>query len=274
MFQDLKQPKALRGSSGGTTIQSLARGLRILEAVATEAGGTPLGKICRACGLHRSTTHHLLQTLVVHGYVTQDEATRSYRLGQKVFSLASKTWSEIQIAGIARPYLHELVRKTGETTDLAVRKNDHAILLETVDGEGTLRVVDRVGAVRPIYCSAVGKVLLAWASTDEREVIVQALKFKAYTPRTIRDRGRLTKELVRVRQQGYAFDDEEMARGVRCIAAPVFVFPGQVAAAIGIAGPAARISRQVLERLAKPLVITVRQLSSRLTPTWGASRGQ
>ena len=271
MFQDLKQPKGARGSRGGTTIQSLARGLRILEAVAMEAGGAPLGNICRECGLHRSTAHHLLQTLVAYGYVIQDEGTRSYRLGQKVFGLASTTWSETQIAGIARPYLRELVHKTGETTNLAVRKNDQAILVETVDGEGTLRVVDRVGAVRPIYCSAVGKVLLAWAPADEREVIVQALRFKPYTPRTISDRARLRKELARVREQGYAFDDEEMARGVRCVAAPIFVFPGQVAAAIGIAGPAARISRQMLERLAKPLVVTVRQLSGRLTPTWGAS---
>jgi DNA-binding IclR family transcriptional regulator len=85
------------------------------------------------------------------------------------------------------------------------------------------------------------------------------------------NKSRLRKEHARAREQGYAFDDEEMTRGVRCVAAPIFVFPGQVAAAIGIVGPAVRISRQMLERLAKPLVVSVRQLSGRLAPTWGAS---
>src|SRR5258707_3636913 len=217
----------------GTTIQALSRGLGLLESVAARGGAGALTDLCKDAGLHRSTAHHLLQTLVAHGYIIQDDSSRAYRLGRKVYRLASATWSEAQIAQLALPYLRDLVRLTGETANLAIRKDNEAILLETVDGEGTLRVVDRVGAARPIHACAVGKVLLAFLNTDERESIENGLKLKAQTPRTIVDRDKLRRELGRTRSAGYALDDEEMALGVRCIAAPIFVLPGQVVAAIG-----------------------------------------
>ncbi|MGQ0543737.1 MAG: IclR family transcriptional regulator [Betaproteobacteria bacterium] len=248
-----------------TVIQSLSRGLRILDLVSSQPGGVALVVICRETGLHRSTAHHLLQTLVLHGYLAQDEATRAYRLGARVFHLASTSWSEGQLAHLALPYLQELVRRTGESTNLAVRKDDQAILVETMDGQGTLRVVDRVGAARPIHASAIGKVVLAWAPETEREAILQSLKLKAFTTRTIVDRTKLRRELNRVRTAGYALDDEEMAQGVRCVAAPVFGVPGRIVGAIGIAGPAARVSMSTLVRYSRPLMSAVRRLSDRLS---------
>jgi len=244
-------------------IQSPSRGLELLESVA-RGGSIALTTMCRDSGLNRSTAHHLLQTLAAHGYVIQDEA-RAYRIGPKIFRLATATWSDAQIAQMALPCLRELVRQTGETANVAVRKEHEAILLETVDGGGTLRVVDRVGAARPIYASGVGKVLLAWAEAEERESIIRALKLNPLTPRTIVDRKRLQRELVRARHAGYALDDEEMTAGVCCIAAPVFALPGQVVAAVGIAGPAARVSRAMLRKFEKPLARAVRKLSTRLS---------
>jgi DNA-binding IclR family transcriptional regulator len=249
------------------TVQSLSRSLGMLESIAAKADGVPLAVISREAGLHRSTAHHLLKTLSICGYVVQDDESRDYRIGPKVYQLATATWSERRIAQLALPHLRELAGLTGETANLATRKDADTILLETVDGEGTLRVVDRVGAKRPIYASAVGKVLLAWAPEDEREALIGSLKLKALAPRTITDRAKLRKELVRVRALGYALDDEEMARGVRCVAAPVFALPGRVAAAIGVAGPAARVTRTSLIRFSKPLINTARHFSEDLSRT-------
>jgi len=246
-------------------IQSLSRGLGLLERVAAHGGNVALTRLCRDADLNRSTAHHLLRTLAAHGYLMQDESTRAYRLGPKIFRLASAAWSEPQIAQLALPFLRELVKATGETANLAVRKESDAILVETVDGEGMLRVVDRVGAARPIYACAVGKALLAYAPDDEREAIVSGLRLRPQTARTIVDRERLRRELARVRAAGYAVDDEELSRGVRCIAAPVFALPGQAVAAIGVAGPAARISQKSFKRLEKPLRAAARRLSERLT---------
>jgi DNA-binding IclR family transcriptional regulator len=94
---------------------------------------------------------------------------------------------------------------------------------------------------------------------------VDRLKLKAQTPRTIVKRDKLRRELAKIRAAGYGLDDEEMARGVRCVAAPVFALPGQVVAAIGVAGPAARLKREALLKLEKPLSAAVRRLSSRLS---------
>jgi DNA-binding IclR family transcriptional regulator len=250
-------------------IQSLARGLGLLELVGARGGAGALTDLCRAANLNRSTAHHLLQTLAAHGFVVQDEATRAYRVGPKVYRLAAAAWSEAELARLALPFLRELVRATGETANLAVRRGREALLLETVDGEGTLRVVDRVGAARPIHACAVGKVLLAFAPEDERNPVVDALELEHLTPRTVTDRGRLRRELGRIRAAGYALDDEEMARGVRCIAAPVYALPGQAVAAVGIAGPAARLSRTALLGLQPPLASAVRRLSARLARAGG-----
>jgi IclR family acetate operon transcriptional repressor len=252
-------------------IQSLRRGLAILEAVAAKGTGVPLAAVCREAGLHRSTAHHLLRTLAALGYVAQDEDSRAYRLGPAVYRLASASWSEGQLAEIAVPVLRELVRKTGETANLAVRRGDEAVLVETLDGGGTLRVVDRVGAARPIHCSAIGKALLAWAPADERETVLRRLKLVRYAPATITSRERLRRELARTRAAGYALDEEEMSPGVCCVAAPVFAFSGGPVAAVGIAGPAARVSREALLRYARVLVPAVRALSQRLGAGGGRS---
>src|SRR5476649_2333255 len=120
----MKHTKPASTVHKGALIQSLQRGFGILEMVGAEDAGTSLAEICRKSGLHRSTAHHLLRTLVVLGYLVQDTNSKSYRLGPRVFQLASSTWSEGQMAEIALPLLDELVRKTQETANLAVRKGE------------------------------------------------------------------------------------------------------------------------------------------------------
>ena len=229
-------------------------------------------EVCRKSGLHRSTAHHLLRTLVVLGYLVQDPNSKTYRLGPRVFQLASSTWSEGQMAEIALPFLDELVRKTQETANLAVRKGGFAVMIEKVEGGGPLRVVNSVGSLRPIYCCAIGKVLLAWMAPGMQQEIVASLQFEAHTPNTITGRDKLKKELTRVRNAGFAIDDEEMSLGIRCIAAPVFNFSGQVVAAMGVAGPSVRVTRAKLREFAVPLQGAARQLSERLGHTRQAGK--
>jgi len=248
-----------------TKIRALARGLDLLELVAARGGDRALTEISREAGLHRSTAHHLLKTLVLLGYVVQDKSSRTYRVGPKVQCLASSAWSGKQLARVALPYLLELVRATGERVNLAVRRENELLLLEAVDGEGKLKAVDREAATRPLYACAAGKALLAFAPPEEREAIVSALRFERWTPRTIVDHDELRRELRRVRQKGRALNDEEMILGVRFIAAPVFALPGHAVAAIAVARPAAGETRSARAKLEKPLAAAVRRLSARLS---------
>jgi len=249
----------------GTMIQSLERGLAILELVAKDTSGVTMAEVSRRIGLHTSTTFHLLRTLTSLGYLVQDEVTREYRLGSKVFRLAASAWTEVQIFNISGPFLTEMAQQTGETSHLAVFEHGEVIVINKVDGSSPVRLTDRVGYPRPAHCTAIGKVLLAHLPEAELMAFLHAHELRPFTPKTITAVPILEQELVRVRNQGYAFDDEEHLQGIRCLAAPVRNFTGQVVAAIGISGPVWRVS---LDRVAQ-LIEVVKGVGHRLSQQLG-----
>jgi IclR family KDG regulon transcriptional repressor len=207
-----------------------------------------VAEIARETGLHASTTFHLLRTLVALGYVSQEDDSRKYRLGPKVFQLGAAAWSENHLAEIAAPLLAELARRTGETSHLAVRHRDEIITISKIDGSSPVQLSERVGSPRPAHCTAIGKVLLAWLPDAERKAFLAQARLEPRTPKTITSIPQFEQELVKVRAQGYAFDDEEFTQGIRCIASPVRNFSGRVAAALGISAPVWRVS---LDRVAE-----------------------
>jgi DNA-binding IclR family transcriptional regulator len=245
-------------------IQSLQRGLALLEAVAERGAGLTLAEVSRSTGLHASTAFHLLRTLLRLGYLLRDGTSRQYRLGPKVFRLAAAGWGESQLSEAAEPFLADLARTTGETSHLAVFEHGEVVVIDKVDGASPVRLVERVGYPRPAHCTAIGKVLLAYAPERDLAAFLARAPFPASTPRSITTAGHLMGELREVRRRGYARDDEEFAEGVRCLAAPVWGFAGRVVAAVGISGPIWRIHPQREAELAAVVVETARRLSERL----------
>lgn len=249
----------------GPVIQSLHRGLSILEVIARNPAGVTMAEVSRQVGLHTSTTFHLMRTLAALGYVTQDDGTRHYRVGPRVFQLAASAWSEVQLFNLATPILAEMAQQTGETSHLAILDRGEAIVINRIDGSGPVRLSERVGYPRPPHCTAIGKVLVAHLPEAELKAFLDTAELKAYTPKTVTSAALLQPELERVRRQGYALDDEEFAQGIRCLAAPVRSFTGQVVAAIGISGPLWRVS---LDRVAD-LTGVVRIMAHRLSQHLG-----
>ena len=153
-----------RGRDGARiTHQSLGRGMRVVETVAAAGVQTSLAEIARRTGLHRSTTHHLLQTLVGLGYLRQDPTTRAYELAAKLFQLTGRTWTPEQLGEIAQPFLAELTRESGEGSSLAAYRGGAVKIVAKREAEGPVRVVQDVGADRPIHATAVGKVIFVLA---------------------------------------------------------------------------------------------------------------
>ncbi|HSB73063.1 MAG TPA: IclR family transcriptional regulator [Candidatus Methylomirabilis sp.] len=251
----------------GPLIQSLQRGLGILEIIAKKGKGISMAEVSREIGLHTSTTFHLLRTLSTLGYLVQDESTREYLLGSKVFHLAASAWTEVQLSKIAKPLLAEMAQQTGETSHLAVLERGEVIVIDKIDGSGPVRLSDRVGYPRPAHCTAIGKALLAYLPAAELRSFLKTAEFRPFTPKTITAAPILEGELERVRKQGYSFDDEEFAQGIRCLAAPARNFTGHVVAAIGISGPVWRVS---LDRMAH-LTQFVRGMGHRLSQLLGHS---
>lgn len=252
------------GSRRSHTHQSLARGLRVLEATAANGGSATLSEIARKTALPRSTAHHLLRALVEFGYLVQDGEARRYRLGPKLFRLTGRTWTKEQLADISLPFLDELSRRTGEGTSLAILHDGVVTIVAKRDPEGPVRVVQEVGATRPIYCTAVGKALAAWLPEGELEGIIGRTCFERKTARTITTPAAFRRELARIRATGFAIDNEEHIQGIRCMATPVRDHSGQVRASLCIVGPTSRLPQRRLAELRKSLAAVAAHLSARL----------
>ena len=252
------------GEGRSATHRSLERGLRLVETVALNGGVISLAEAARRTGLHRSTAHHLLQTLVGLDYLRQDPDSRGYELAAKPFLLTGRTWSPEQLARLGQPFLAELARRSGEGSSLAAYRDGAVTVVAKREHDGPVRVVQDVGAQRPIHCTAVAKAIVPWLPPAEAAGLLARMRFERHTPKTITTRPELEAELRRIRAAGYAIDDEEHMEGIRCIAMPVFGHAGQVVASMCAVGPKSRMTHQKLRDLRAPLGELARALSEQL----------
>jgi Transcriptional regulator len=249
-------------------VQSIGRAFAILEEVARNRDGIALADLSKRVGLHNSTTFHLVKTMVSLGYIRQIKESKRYRIGRPLFALAASALDEMEMVSMATPVLDDLSRETGESSHFASRMSDAVVVMARTPGPGAFQLTDRVGVVRPAYCTALGKVILAALRPDQLDRYLDRIELKALTSRTITSPQRLRRELQDVRRTGIAFDDGEFNNEVRCAAMPVYDFSGQVVGAIGISGPVWRLSIQALQSKARDLSEAAKQLSE----AFGASR--
>jgi IclR family transcriptional regulator, KDG regulon repressor len=248
-----------RSRAGG--VQSIGRAFAILEEVARNRAGIGLAELSKRVGLHNSTTFHLVKTMVSLGYLRQLKDSKRYRIGRPLFALAASALDEMEMVSMATPVLDDLARDTGESSHFAARMSDAVVVMARTPGPGAFQLTDRVGVVRPAYCTALGKVILAALRPDQLDRYIERIELKPLTARTITDPERLRREIDEVRRAGIAFDDGEFDNEVRCAAMPVRDFSGQVVGAIGISGPVWRLSIQALQHHTRSLGDAARRLS-------------
>jgi IclR family KDG regulon transcriptional repressor len=242
-------------------IQSLARGLKILDILGQSSGGVSITELAENLQVDKASASRLASTLARYGYVEKDEVTRRYQLGPQVVSLSRSVLTRLPLREAAKPFLRQLMEATGECTHLAVPAQGKALYIDQVESPATLRVNAQVGTMNPLHCTALGKVLLAFGHLPPPDSL------ERHTPHTITSKKLLRQHLEGVRQAGYAVDDEEFDPGVRCIAVPVFDFRGKVIGSIGISGPASRITPERLPALAQRVMEAGKALSERMTFT-------
>lgn len=255
----------MAGRERGGGIQSLERANAILDTVARHRGGIGLADLAKAVGLHASTTFHLAKTLVALGYVRQTPETRLYCLGPKIFALAAGASGELALVQAATPILQALAAATGESAHLAIDVvGGEVTVVARTAGAGAFQMVDRTGGVRPAYCTALGKVLLAAAPAEALERFLATTPLAPRTPRTVTDPERLRQEIEDIRRQGVAYDDCEFDAEVRCVAAPVRDFTGRTVASLGLSGPVWRMSLARLHALSTDITDAAARLSAEL----------
>jgi IclR family transcriptional regulator, KDG regulon repressor len=245
-------------------IQSLERAFAILERVAAHREGIALADLCKAVGLHSSTTFHLVRTLVQLGYASQHPETKKYRIGRKLFSLAAGALDENELVARATPMIQLLAERTGESSHFAIRSGDDIVIVARTEGAGMFQLADRAGAARPANATALGKVLLAALAPGLLDRWLAKAELARFTPKTITEPGTLRAELDEVRRSGIAFDDGEYSAEVRCVAVPVYDFLGRVAGAIGISAPMWRLSLQALHEKSRHVTKAAAESSAEL----------
>ncbi len=216
-------------------VQSLDRGLAILDLLSVVGRDVRLSEIAASTDLPKSTVHRLLATLEARGYALRDAASGSYRLGPKV-SARFGTSREVH------DILSDMAMRSGETVNLGVLVGPEVMYVDRADSPQALRWQMGVGSKVPAHCSGMGKAMLAHLS-DTALTRLLPDPLPAHTARTVRSLERLRSELAEVRERGYAIDDEEFMDGVRCVAVPVSDVTGRVVAAMSLAGPAFRLTR-------------------------------
>jgi DNA-binding IclR family transcriptional regulator len=242
-------------------VQSIGRAFAILEEVARNREGISLAELAKRVGLHNSTTFHLVKTMASLGYVRQIKDTKRYRIGRPLFALAAGALDEIEMVSMATPVLDDLSRETGESSHFATRMSDAVVVMARTPGPGAFQLTERMGVVRPAYCTALGKVILAALRPDQLDRYLDRVELKPLTQNTITERGRLLQEIAEIRSAGIAFDDCEFDSELRCAAMPIFDFSGKVVGAIGISGPVWRLSIQALRSRARSLEAAAKRLS-------------
>ena len=240
-------------------IQSLARGLKILDLLGQSQDSISITELAEYLGVDKGSASRLVSTLAHYGYVEKDEITRRYHLGSQVVSLSRSVLTRLPMREAAKPYLCQMMERTGECAHLAVPAQGKVLYIDHVESPVTLRVNAQVGTMNPLHCTALGKVLLAFGDLDIPTDLVP------FTTNTITDAETLRRHLVEIRRLGFAVDDEEFDIGVRCIAVPVFDFRGKAAGAIGISGPGTRMTPEQIPALTTIVVEIGKALSDRMT---------
>ncbi len=244
--------------------QSIIRASRILKMLALDAGDFSLLEISQAVKLPSSTVYRLLATLEKEGLVERvDDGTR-YRLGLEVFRLGNAVLNNMRLEQDAYPYMKELARLSGETVNLGVLSGNSVLYLRKIESKEPLRADLVVGGLVPSYCSATGKVLLAFLPPEQIDILFRDTLLVRMGPNCITSLDQLKQELKTIAQRGYSIDDQEFSAQIRAIGAPIWNHQHHVIAALAVAGPASRLTPSRINDLIPDITQIALEIASRL----------
>jgi len=243
-------------------VQSVGRALQLIELLSEEKHEISLTDISRKIGWPKSTVHGLLSTMCSYQVVEQSTVTGRYRLGIRLFELGSIVARSWDISSIAKPHMQQLNLELSEMIQLAMDRNGEVLYIDKLESNQMLRIVSDIGIRLPMHCSGLGKVILANKPFSEVKRIISNKGLKRMTSRTITTMEELSSELDKIREQGYAIDDQEIMEGLRCVAAPIYDVDGKVNYAISVSGLSFNMKGSYLDKVIQRLKETAANISS------------
>ena len=232
-------------------IRSIDRTLQILELFSLEKPEWGVTEISKALNIYKSNVHNVLTTLAEKGFVIKDSKTDKYKLGIKFFELGSIVIKNMDLRKIAHPYMEKLLKEFNETVHLGILVEGEILSIEQEESGQSLSPRIFIGKRAPLYCTGIGKAIMAYLPKDKFAFTIKEIGLTRYTEGTISNEEELEKELEKIREQGYAVDNMEHEEGVRCVAGPIRDYTGKVSASLSVSGPAFRINENNVPNIAK-----------------------
>ena len=246
--------------------QSIEKALQIIEIMADSREPMRLQDIAQQSGIPASTCLRMLTTLKNGGYVLQDRVSLRYSLSLKFAQIGSQVKRRINLQGIAHPYLTELAIKCRESSCIAIQQEMEVVYIDVEDGpDNMLQILQRIGKRAPMHCTGVGKVMLTDYDDAAIDSYIARKGLPQVTEHTLTTREALVEELARIRQQGYAIDNEECELGARCIATGIRDYTGNIVAGLSVSGPISRMSFERIEEIRPILLGIAADLSGQLS---------
>jgi DNA-binding IclR family transcriptional regulator len=243
-------------------VKTVERAIRILNLISQR--DLKLHEISSSLNLHKSTASRLLATLEKNGLIKKDKETKRFRLGLKILDLAYRLQEGLDIRNIAHPYLAELGKLTKETIHLAVLDREEIVYLDKIESSHPVRMYSRIGNRAPLYCTAVGKAILAYLPEKEMNPIIARMEFRKFTDKTITEPDELREHLEELRKQGYSTDNGEYEPDISCISAPIFDFNQDAVASISVSVTRGRTSFNELLQFVPTLKQFAKKISREL----------
>lgn len=254
-------------------IQSLDRGLTILQAVALSKQPISLGELAELLSIDRSSAFRLAQTLRRRGFLSCPAGRKDYILGSSMWTLSHQyDWGNMLVK-VANQELKLLANQINETAHLAIREGKNALFIDSAHAHHVIAVAGQTGELVPLYCTAHGKALLADA--DERELKMQfgPGPLQKYTKSTITSIQALAKDCSAIKKRGFSTDEAEYQEEIRCVAAPIRVQNGVIVGSIGVSAPSSRFTKDLYPQYAEQVCKVANAIGDLLTSSEHQSNG-
>lgn len=246
-------------------VHSVDRTFQLLELLSLHPQGLSLTSLANMTELNKSTAYRLLASLCAHGYALKNSRTNTYHLSLKLFELGCRAVNSGGFLPVVQSVLQGLAAEVNETIHFVLREGSSVVYLHKEEAaQRTLHTTSRIGLRNPMYCTGVGKAILAFLPEDEQQTLLHTMTYTAFTAHTITTPQALAKELSAVKKRGYAVDDQEHEEGVSCLAAPIFNDRGLAYAAVSITLPAFRLTEEKEAQYAACLCAAAEKLTNLL----------
>jgi DNA-binding IclR family transcriptional regulator len=256
---DEKAPTHVQGAA------SFSKFMTVLQIIADAPGELDIAQLTKRAPFPRGTIYRLVSALIAEGLVTQSGDGGTFRLGPRLLQFAAKTWEDSDLRTIARDFLVSLREATDEAVHLAVPSNNRMVYIDKLVGSSRVQMKTSIGGQVELHSTSVGKAWLSGLPDQRLLEVIKGLDLKRHTPKTFTSPEALFEELMRTREQGFAFDDEENEPDIRCLGSPIFNRSGEPVGAISVSMPVYRHDERRHELFARLVRETAKQISAELS---------